>query len=169
MNHLKSLATEWLDYNGYFVRTGVRVGKRPKGGWSGELDVVALHPERRHFLHVECSSDAWTWGHREAVFKRKFEIGGTHGRELFSGLDLPAALDQVVLHGFAGAPERHRDLGGGRLVTAQELVAEILGALPPSAKSAVPEKYPLLRTLQIVKMAGAAINGSPAPLIPSRT
>jgi hypothetical protein len=64
MNHLEELTKQWLEYNGYFCRTTVRVAKRAKGGWDGELDVVAFHPDRDHFLHVECSLDAWSWDKR---------------------------------------------------------------------------------------------------------
>jgi hypothetical protein len=59
MNHLETLTAEWLNYNGYFVRTAVRVGKRSLGGYVGELDVVAFHPALLHFLHVECSVDRY--------------------------------------------------------------------------------------------------------------
>ena len=130
MNHLETLTAEWLDYNGYFVRTAVKVGKRAKGGWDGELDVVGFHPERRHFLHVECSIDANTWENREKTFERKFAKGHEHARDIFSGMELPTALDQVVVHGYASAADQHRLLGGGRLVTSQELTAEILIGIP---------------------------------------
>jgi hypothetical protein len=49
MNHLEALAAEWLNYNHYFVRSGVKVGKRARGGWDGELDVVAFHPSANIF------------------------------------------------------------------------------------------------------------------------
>jgi len=94
MNHLEALTAEWLDYNGYFIRTAV--------------------------------------------------------------------------HGFAAAADRHRKLGGGRLMTSQELVAEILAGIAASSwKNAVPEGYPLIRTLQIAKMAGAQVSTPQARLIPS--
>lgn len=167
MNHLETLTAEWLDYNGYFVRTAVKVGKRAKGGWDGELDVVGFHPARSHFLHVECSIDSKTWEVRERMFERKFVMGHKHARELFSGIELPTALDQVVVHGLAAAADQHRALGGGRLVTSQELTAEIINGIPATAwKNAVPEKYPLLRTLQFAKMAGAQVDAPSARLIP---
>jgi hypothetical protein len=78
MNHLKELTAEWLNYNRYFVRTAVSVGKRAKGGWDRELDVVAFHPSREHFLHVECSIDAHNWDKREARFLKKFYFGRQH-------------------------------------------------------------------------------------------
>ncbi len=167
MNHLETLTAEWLDYNGYFVRTAVKVGKRAKGGWDGELDVVGFHPARRHFLHVECSIDAYTWENREKTFERKFAIGREHARDLFSGMELPTALDQVVVHGYAAAADHHRELGGGRLVTSQELTAEIITGIPATIwTNAVPENYPLLRTLQFAKMAGAKVETPNARLIP---
>ena len=46
-------------------------------------------------------------------FQRKFAMGREHARDLFTGMELPTALDQVVVHGFAGAPDRRRLLGGG--------------------------------------------------------
>ena len=168
MNHLETLTAEWLAYNGYFVRTAVKVGKRAKGGWDGELDVVGFYPAHRHFLHVECSIDAHTWEKREKTFERKFAIGREHARDLFSGMELPTALDQVVVHGYATAPDHHRELGGGRLVTSQELTAEIITGIPATIwTNAVPENYPLLRTLQFAKMAGAKVNTPNARLIPS--
>ena len=167
MNHLEALTAEWLDYNGYFVRTSVKVGKRAKGGWDGELDVVGFHSARGHFLHVECSIDANTWKDREKTFERKFAMGRKHARDLFSGIELPTALDQVVVHGYASAADQHRGLGGGRLVTSQELTAEIMTGIPATTwKNAVPENYPLLRTLQFAKMAGAKVNTPNARLIP---
>jgi len=169
MNHLETLTAEWLDYNGYFVRTAVKVGKRAKGGWDGELDVVGFHPKRLHFLHIECSLDALTWEKREKTFKRKLAMGREHARDLFSGMELPTALDQVVVHGYASAADQHRDLGGGRLVTSQELTAEIISGIPATTwTNAVPEKYPLLRTLQFAKMAGAKVNAPNTRLVPRK-
>jgi hypothetical protein len=169
MNHLEALTAEWLEYKGYFVRTAVKVDKRAAGGWNGELDVLGFHPGRQHFLHVECSLDANPWEEREAKFQRKFDMGRRYASSLFSGLRLPAVLDQVVVHGFASAPDRHRDLGGGRLITSQELTAEIVAGIPvDTATNAVPESYPLLRTLQFAKRAGAMLKLPSVLLIPAR-
>ncbi len=167
MNHLEALTAEWLDYNGYFVRTAVKVGKRAKGGWDGELDVVGFHSVRRHFLHVECSIDANTWENREKTFERKFAMGREHAPDLFDGMEMPTALDQVVVHGFAGAADKHRCLGGGRLITSQELAAEIINGIPASSRTeAVPENFPLMRTLQLAVMAGARVVAPDIHLIP---
>lgn len=168
MNHLETLTAEWLEYNGYFVRRAIKVGKRAKGGWDGELDVIAFHPARRHLLHAECSLDALTWKDRDKTFRRKFTMGIKYARDLFSGMDLPTALDQVVVHGYAAAADQHRTIGGGRLVTSQELTAEIISCIPATTwKNAVPESYPLLRTLQFSKMAGASVKAPSVRLIPT--
>ena len=79
---------------------------------------------------------------------------------------LPTALDQVVVHGYASAADQHRELGGGRLVTSQELTAEIITGIPATAwTNAVPENYPLLRTLQFAKMAGTQVETPSVRLI----
>lgn len=168
MNHLEALTEEWLSYNGYFTRSGVRVGRRSMGGWDGELDVVAVHPASKHFVHVECSMDALTWGAREERFAKKLEMGRTHAREVFQGLKVPRKLDQVVLLSYASAPNRHRSVGGGRLVTSQELVAEIMNGIPANqARAAIPESLPLIRTLQLSLMAGSRPLAPMAFLIPA--
>lgn len=167
MNHLEALTAEWLNYNHYFVRSGVKVGKRARGGWDGELDVVAFHPSRQHFLHVECSIDPHNWEQRETRFRKKFDTGLKHARDLFSGMELPTKLDQVIIHDFASAPDKHRNLGGGRLLTSEELMVEIMDGLPPNLwTNAVPEQFSLLRTLQIAKMGGARLRPPTTRLIP---
>jgi hypothetical protein len=96
----------------------------------GELDVVAFKPSRQHFLHVECSIDPHNWEQRETRFLQKFDTGIKHARDLFSGMELPTKLDQVIIHGFASAPDKRRNLGGGRLLTREELTVEIMDGLP---------------------------------------
>ena len=151
MNHLEQLVAEWLSYKGYFVRTTVRVGKRPEGGFEGELDVVGFHPGTQHLIHVECSLDAESWPKREVSFHRKFQQGQNHIRPIFSGIELPAEIDKVAVLTFGGKADEHRRLGGGRLVTTSELIAEISDGLKGTSPSsgAVPENLPLLRTIQL--------------------
>jgi hypothetical protein len=128
MNHLEQLVAEWLQYRGYFVRTSVLVGPRPKGGFEGELDVVGLHVINRHLIHVECSLDANAWGVRERRFADKFKRGRQYIRTFFAGLDLPDDIDQVVILQFAGrgAPET---VGGGRLVSGKQFIREVFDGL----------------------------------------
>lgn len=77
-NHLERLVAEWLEFKGYFVRCNVNVGIFPRGGYAGELDVVAYHPIENRLIHIETSTDAATWQEREERFKKKFDAGGKH-------------------------------------------------------------------------------------------
>jgi hypothetical protein len=67
INFLEQLVAEWYEFNGYFVRRNVMVGRRSGGGWECELDVVALHPKKKRLVHIETSMDAASWGTRESV------------------------------------------------------------------------------------------------------
>lgn len=148
-NHLEDLTAEWLEFNGYFVRKSVLVGKRAKGGFDGELDVVGLHPATKHLLHVECSLDADPWSRREERFTLKFDRGRKHIHSLFEGLDLSGQVDQVALMQFGGGSRV--GLGGGRLVWVADLMQDIsarLRIMSPD-KKAVPSTLPLLRSIQL--------------------
>ncbi len=74
-NYLEQLVAEWYEYQGYFVRRNVLVGKRAKGGYKCELDVVGLHPSKQHLVHIEPSMDCHKWEKREQRFAKKFKIG----------------------------------------------------------------------------------------------
>ena len=128
MNHLEQLVAEWLQYNGYFVRVSVQVGPRPRGGFEGELFRRGWHPPaRQHLIHVECSLDALSRAAREARFEVKFERGRRFIGDVFKGMALPEALEQVVVLQFPNAGVRM--VGGGRLVSVRELVHEIFVGL----------------------------------------
>jgi len=148
-NHLEQLTAEWLEHCGYYVRQSVLVGKRDKGGFEGELDIVALNPVSRHLLHVECSLDADPWQKRELRFAAKFERGRKYVPSLFSGLDLPSDVDQVALLQFGGGDRVM--LAGARLIWVADFVADIIAKLRAHRpdKAAVPSTLPLLRTLQL--------------------
>lgn len=149
MNHLEELVAEWLEYNGYFVRRNVLVGRRPNGGYECELDVVAFHPTQRRLVHVEPSLDAHAWDKREHQFAKKFAAGKAHIQGMFEGLGLPEAIDQIALLVFANASGRP-NLGGGRTLHVSSLYREILTEIRGRRveSRAVPEQFPLIRTLQ---------------------
>lgn len=151
MNHLEQLASEWYEYRGYFVRRNVFVGARTKGGYECELDVIAYHPGIRHLVQIEASMDAHTWEKREQRFAKKFEAGRKYIPELFSGIEIPKDIVQIPLLGF-GSNKNVKKLAGKTIVTASDLLVEITGELSEKrvAKAAVPEQFPLLRTIQFV-------------------
>jgi hypothetical protein len=148
-NHLEDLTAEWLEYNGYFVRKSVLVGKRPNGGFEGELDVVGLHPQTRHLIHIECSLDADTWDRREERFTAKFERGRRYIASLFNGLDIDTDPDQVALLQFGGG--MRTQLGGARIIWVSDFVSDMMALLRSRSpdKRAVPSTLPLLRSIQL--------------------
>jgi len=149
MNFLEELVSEWYEFQGYFVRRNIQVGKRKKGGYDCELDVVAFHPVNKHLVHVEPSMDALAWKRRDERFKKKFRAGRKHIPSLFSGLDLPGEIDQIALLYFASKKNR-TEVGGGRLLLVEDYLREIASVLKDRTVSsrAVPEDKPILRTLQ---------------------
>ena len=147
-NHLESLVAEWYEFQGYFVRRNVQVGKRPKGGYEAELDVVGFHPERRSLVQIEPSLDADSWAMRKARYSKKFKAGREYIPQLFARMALPEEIDQIALFAYGGG--RPRELGGGRVVFIQAFMEEIRAGIRHRkvANAAIPERFPLLRTLQ---------------------
>lgn len=153
-NHLEDLIGEWLEYRGFFVRRNVLVGKRSRGGYECELDIVAFHPTDGRLLHYEPSMDAHSWAKRETRFSKKFAAGRKYIPALFEGIEIPATIEQFAVLGFASA-RNVKMLAGAKVQLASELVEEVLAGLSSKrlAKEAVPEQFPLIRTLQYVAEA----------------
>jgi hypothetical protein len=150
-NHLEQLVAEWCEFNGYFVRRNVHVGKRAKGGYDCELDVVAFNPLSKHLVHVEPSLDALSWEKRERRYSKKFKAGRKYIPKLFRWLDVSVPIDQVAVLVFASKASRDR-IGGGRIMLVPEVLREITDDLGQRrvANRAVPEGFPLLRMIQFV-------------------
>ena len=152
INFLEQLVAEWYEYRGYFIRRNVRVGKRPEGGYECELDVVAFHPETKHLLHVEPSTDAGSWKEREKRYAKKFEAGRKYIPGMFAGL-LPSSAvpEQIALLVFT-SKHRERPLAGGRAVHVAAFLEQIVTYFGGFSmmKSQVPEQFLVLRTLQFV-------------------
>jgi hypothetical protein len=160
---------EWLSFNGYFVRYGVNVAPRPRGGFDCELDIIAFHPETEHLLHVECSLDALSKANRQDRYERKFRYGRQHINEVLpASLISGKSLDQVVVLTFVSNSTSDRFLGGGRLISTSELLAEIVEGLAGSshASGAIPEHLPLLRTVQLMQSLGSK-QGTVKRLVPA--
>lgn len=147
MNFLESLIAEWLEYNGYFVRRNIKVGRLQHGGWEGELDIIALNPSTHKLVHYECSSDQWTIKKRDEVFARKFALGEKHISAIFPEMLLPP-LEQKILHAYASKVQT--TMGGVEVIRLQDFMVELVNNLGQKnpLNEAVAEQYPLLRTLQ---------------------
>ena len=150
-NFLEQLVAEWYEYQGYFVRRNVPVGKRSRGGYECELDIVAFDPVKRHLVHIEPSMDAESWEQREQRFGKKFAAGLKHIPGLFPGLDLPEKIEQIAIFAFASRAN-HPTLAGRKVLLVSDLMREIIEDLSDKkiVSAAVPEHHPILRTLQFV-------------------
>lgn len=151
VNHLEQLVAEWYEHQGYFVRRNVHVGKRAKGGWECELDVVAFHPTLGRLVQIEPSGDANSWAERERRFIKKFAAGRTYIPALFAGMQLPTEIEQIAL--FTLASRKGRDtVGGGRIVLLSEFLREVRDGLASRSflSAAVSENLPLLRMIQMM-------------------
>ncbi len=148
-NFLEQLVAEWYEYTGYYVRRNVHVGRRTKGGFDGELDIVAFNPTTPHLVHIEPSMDTLSWEKREARFEKKFRVGLDHIPKLFNGFDSLPKVEQIAL--FAqGSQARHPTIGGGKVMMVKDFIAQIRVAFAnqPIESKAVPEQFVILRTLQ---------------------
>lgn len=150
-NHLEQLIAEWYEYQGYYVKRNVLVGKRINGGYECELDVIAFHPTKKHLIHLEPSLDANSWAVREKRFDKKFVAGKKYIKEQFKGLDLPDKVDQYAVFLYASA-ENHPRVGGGDVMLVGEIMGSIFAELNGKRleSSAIPEHLTILRSFQFV-------------------
>lgn len=151
MSHLEDLIAEYYDWRGYLVKRNIKVGRLKHGGWEMELDVIAYHPHTNHLIHLEPSIDAHSWAKRELRFKKKFSAARKYiFSDVFTWLDKKTPLEQVAV--LISHPKNRHKLAGGRIESIDEFVSEVRSKIAETgivAKSAIPEQYPLLRTLQL--------------------
>ncbi|MCH7664053.1 MAG: hypothetical protein IH859_09340 [Chloroflexi bacterium] len=153
MNHLEKLTRQYYDWKGYLVKGNVKIGRLPRGGWAGELDIVAYHPQTQHLLHIEPSLDAHSWQEREESFEKKFRLGREFiYKDVFPWLSPKTPLEQIAM--LIGSSRK--ELCGAIVVSIDEFMKQIKNEIQKQgimAKNAIPEEYDLLRTIQM------AING----------
>jgi hypothetical protein len=149
MNHLETLVRQFYAWQGYIVRGNVKVGPLPHGGWKGELDVVAYHPQKGDLIHLETSLDALSWSKREVRLRRKFKLGRRHiCQDVFPWLKPGRPIQQVAVLVSAA----RKKLGRAQVISVDQYVARIKDAIKrhgPMRRSAIPEEFDLLRTLQL--------------------
>ncbi len=165
MNFLEQLAAERYQYNGYFVRTNLRFGRnaRGKGGHVGEIDVVAYDPNTEIFIHLESSTDAYSWSKRKKVFEKKFTNARKYYLEIFPFKRMDIKPKQIALVGFNLSPSPKTSswkssppdkLPWGNIKIEvihipkffQDIKLELQDKDPQ--RNAIPENFPLLRAIQ---------------------
>lgn len=150
MNHLEKLIYQYYEWKGYIVRSNIKVGRLDLGGWEGELDIVAYHPETKHLIHIEPSIDAHSWVKREERFRKKFDCGIKYiSTEVFPWVRKKTEIDQIAVLPVS----TRKELAGGKVISIDELVAKIKQEVQEQgimAKNAIPEELDLLRTVQYI-------------------
>jgi hypothetical protein len=147
LNFLEQLTAEWFSLQGYFVRTNMKFGKRPEGGWDGEMDVIAFKALSRKLIHIETSMDAYRWEKRIITLTRKFDEADKHYKELFSFKI--NSISRIAVVGFSQTEHRiiRNDI---ELKTCPQFIKEIGSDLinRHPLKQVIPETLPLLRAMQ---------------------
>jgi hypothetical protein len=151
MSHLETLVAEYLEWQGFLVRRNTKVGRLPRGGYEMELDVVGYHPKSNTLVHYEPSIDAIGWPKREARYKKKFDAGKKYiFTEIFLWVPPTTPLQQIAV--FVDHPRDRHTIAGGTIMSIDEFMAQVrskIVACGMMSKNAVPEQYPLLRTIQL--------------------
>ena len=151
MSHLEDLIAEYYDWSGYLVKRNLKVGKLAHGGWEMELDIIAFHPTDKHLVHIEPSIDAHSWDVRESRFAKKFQSGEKHMfTSVFPWLDPSTPVEKIAI--LVSHPAGRDKLCGATIKSIDEFMFEVkqrIGACGIMAKNAIPELYPLLRTIQL--------------------
>ena len=122
MSHLEELLAEYYQWRGHVVKCNALVGKRERGGWEMELDVVAYNPQTTTILHMELSLDAQSWTKREERFVKKFEAGRKYIlKDLFPWLPPTTPIVQRAI--LVSAAEHRRTLAGAEVRSVDEVIA----------------------------------------------
>ena len=151
MNYLESLAAEFYEYKGNFVRRNVKTRKRPRGGYDVEIDVLAYQPKSKKLFHVETSGAATTWkSQREIILKKKFDLSKEeYEAELSCKI---SKIKKVMIIGWAKTEQAYFDQEIKVIpipAFINEVADKLKGKIP--TKQIVPEHYPLLRSIQMAQ------------------
>ena len=149
MNHLEELVSEYYEWNDYFVKKNINVGKRTAGGYEMELDLIAYNPHTNHLIHIETSLDAYSWQTREERYAKKFNIGRKYiFEDVFPWLDRSIEIDELII-----GINKTQDgkLNGINITTVDDYMSKIIKDVKDAgkaSKNAIPQKFPMLRTIQ---------------------
>jgi hypothetical protein len=153
LSHLESVIAEFYDWKGFVVRRNIKVGRLQHGGWEGELDVVAFDHHSGILIHLEPSIDAHSWAKREERFSRKFSAGRKYiFSAVYPWLDPSTPIKQVAI--LPSHPKGRDSVGGGEVWSIDEFMLQVRRSVSENgkmAKHAIPELYPLLRTVQLTE------------------
>jgi len=154
-NFLEQLVAEWYEYNGFFVKRNFWYGEQGKGGGKPDMDVLAIHPRDKAFVHIETSGDMVALQKIFATISDKFENASDYYKKLVSE---DFKIERIAV--IAATQEIDASLKENRKTnfstkTLLDLMREIVRELDDKnpASSMVPENWPILRGIQFALWA----------------
>jgi hypothetical protein len=133
----------------YFVRSNTRVRKLKKGGFGGEIDVLAYSPSEQRLVHIEASSDGDSWEKRKERFLKKFDLSQEEYEDIIGST--VKTVEKIALVGWAGTTidlNWREDIKVQLIPQLMEKITARLQKISP-LKEVVPECFPLLRAMQV--------------------
>ena len=167
MNFLESLAAEWLEYTGYLVLSNIRTRPLEEGGYEGEVDVLGYRQKNGggEVVHIETSGDSDSWPKRKERFLTKKFVLSIEEYEDILGVSVQA-VRKIAVVGQAKKPKVKPDWGESIEVwSIRELICQAAEEVRDKdlMSEGVPEKYPILRTMQMMVHYGVwVVRGLPA-------
>ncbi|WP_297453939.1 hypothetical protein [Persephonella sp.] len=157
-NFLEELIYEYLDFKGCFVKRNIKLRKREKGGFDREIDILALDTRNCIVYHIETSfATNKSWDQTIENFKRKkFDIKKKEYAQLVGLEAHEIQIVKVAILLNVPKQKEKRDLfekeTKSKLYSIKEIMEEIKSPITSKdpLKEAIPEKYPLLRTIQFI-------------------
>lgn len=149
-----SRIADWYAHRGYLVQTNSKFGPRPKGGYEGEMDVIAVKFSEHKLVHIETSSDADSWTQRYARIEKKFASAAKYYSAVF-GMEFDEP-ERIAVVGVRPA-KKPVALKGIAVKSIDELMSEIkvhVRKHDPMSQ-AIPENYGYLRAVQFAVWFGA--------------
>lgn len=131
------------------MRTNIKYGKRPKGGYIGEIDVAAFNPSGKRLLHIETSTDSHSWEERKQRFLKHFTKAQGRYREVFHFKI--REIRHIAIVGFNTKKPDQAQFGNDiEVIMVPDFIQKIAQELRKHTplEKAVPESYPLLRAIQ---------------------
>ena len=158
-NVLEELAKEYYEYiKEYFVRTNIRFDKRKeKGGYKGEIDILAYVPNERKLIHLECSMSA---DRNDAGFKKAEEKfpDNLDYKNLYP--DNTLNIEKVEKIFILKQTKERNDVKmpeGKKPMNLGAFIREIYNSINTDIMNKIiPEAYPLVRTMQLAKWANSS-------------
>ncbi len=159
-NFLEELIYEYLDFKGCFVKRNIKLRKRKKGGFDREIDILALDTRNCIVYHIETSfATNKSWDQTIEDFKRKkFDIKKKEYAQLVGLKTNKIQIIKVAI--LLNVPKQKEERNRFKketksiLYSVEEIIKEIkeyiTSCFENPLKEAIPEKYPLLRTIQFI-------------------